>query len=30
MTKLKFLPHHEVCPDGLEIEVEPGDDDSEC
>ncbi len=24
MTKLKFLPHHEVCPDGLEIEVEPG------
>lgn len=25
MTKLKFLPHHEVCPDGLEIEVEPGD-----
>ena len=25
MTKLRFLPHHEVCPDGLEIEVEPGD-----
>jgi len=25
MTKLKFLPHHEVCPNGLEIEVEPGD-----
>lgn len=25
MTRLKFLPHHEVCPDGLEIEVEPGD-----
>ena len=24
MTKLKFLPHHEVCPDGMEIEVEPG------
>jgi len=24
MTKLKFLPHHEVCPEGLEIEVEAG------
>ena len=24
MTKLKFLPHHEVCPEGLEIEVEQG------
>ena len=24
MTKLKFMPHHEVCPEGLEIEVEPG------
>ena len=24
MTKLKFLPHHEVCPEGLEIEVDPG------
>ena len=24
MTKVKFLPHHEVCPDGLEIEVEQG------
>jgi ferredoxin, 2Fe-2S len=24
MTKLKFLPHHEACPEGLVIEVEPG------
>lgn len=24
MTKLKFMPHHEACPKGLEIEVEPG------
>jgi len=24
MTKLKFLPHHEACPEGLEIDVEPG------
>ncbi|NOY17019.1 MAG: ISC system 2Fe-2S type ferredoxin [Gammaproteobacteria bacterium] len=24
MTKLTFLPHHEVCPQGIEVEVEPG------
>jgi len=24
MTKLTFLPHHEACPEGKEIEVEPG------
>ncbi|MEA1890698.1 MAG: ISC system 2Fe-2S type ferredoxin [Pseudomonadota bacterium] len=24
MTKLKFLPHQEVCPQGMEIEVKPG------
>jgi len=24
MTKLKFLPHEEICPEGREIEVEPG------
>ena len=24
MTKLIFLPHEEICPDGAVIEVEPG------
>lgn len=24
MPKIKFLPHEEICPDGKEIEVEPG------
>jgi 2Fe-2S ferredoxin len=24
MPKLKFLPHAEICPEGAEIEVEPG------
>lgn len=24
MTKLKFLPNDEHCPDGLEIDVQPG------
>lgn len=24
MTKLRFLPHHDVCPEGMEIVVEPG------
>lgn len=25
MTKLTFLPHPERCPDGLEIETDPGE-----
>lgn len=24
MTVLKFLPHEEACPEGMEIDVEPG------
>ncbi len=24
MTKIKILPHEEICPQGKEIEVEPG------
>ncbi len=24
MPKVKFLPHKELCPEGLEVEVEPG------
>lgn len=25
MPKIKFLPHHEICPEGAEIEAEPGE-----
>lgn len=25
MPKIKFLPHHEICPDGAEVEASPGE-----
>ena len=25
MPKIKFLPHHEICPEGAESEAEPGE-----
>lgn len=24
MTKITVLPHHEICPEGTEVELEPG------
>ncbi|OYV72283.1 MAG: 2Fe-2S ferredoxin, partial [Acidithiobacillus ferrivorans] len=25
MTKIRFLPHQETCPEGAEIEAQPGE-----